>query len=143
MAILYPDASALVKLVVDEEGSDLAEAVWNAADAVVASRLVLVEARAALAAAHRANRLRRAQLARCEQYLSELWAAVRPVELTESVTLAAGDLARRYGLRGADAVHLASALVVGVGEVLVAVWDRRLHSAVRRAGLTVAPASLG
>ena len=51
--------------------------------------------------------------------------------------------ARTWALRGADAVHLASALAVSDPELVVAVWDRRLHTGVGASGLRVAPATLG
>ena len=41
-------------------------------------------------------------------------------------------------LSGADAVHLASALEVGAADLVVAVWDRRLHRGAVAEGLTVA-----
>jgi predicted nucleic acid-binding protein len=37
------------------------------------------------------------------------------VDVSEDIVLAAGDLAEAYRLRGYDAVHLASALVVSGG----------------------------
>ena len=57
MTVAYFDASALVKLVIEEAGSDDAAALWDGADLVMASRIVHAEVRAALAAAHRARRL--------------------------------------------------------------------------------------
>ena len=56
MAIVYFDSSAFVKLVVEEEGSDLAAALWDGCDVAVSSRLAYPEVRAALAAAGRADR---------------------------------------------------------------------------------------
>ena len=50
MTIGYFDASALVKLLVDEPGSDLAARVWDESDAVVTSRISYPEVAAALAA---------------------------------------------------------------------------------------------
>ncbi len=50
VALVYFDASALVKLCVPEAGSALASRLWNRADVVVTSRLADVEVRAALAA---------------------------------------------------------------------------------------------
>jgi predicted nucleic acid-binding protein len=43
LTIAYFDASALVKLVVDEEGSATAVAVWDASTAVIASLLAYPE----------------------------------------------------------------------------------------------------
>jgi hypothetical protein len=57
MAILYLDSSALVKLVVEDHGSDVAAALWDGADAVISSGLAYPEVRAALAAAGRDDRI--------------------------------------------------------------------------------------
>ena len=56
---VYFDTSAIVKLVMIEEGSDRADALWDASDLLVTSRLSYAEARAALAAARRSGRLTR------------------------------------------------------------------------------------
>ncbi len=45
-------------------------------------------------------------------------------------------------LRGADAVHLASAVALVQADLTVAVWDRRLHAGIVAVGLSVAPATL-
>jgi PIN domain nuclease of toxin-antitoxin system len=49
--ITYVDTSTLLKLVVDEEGSDRAAVIWSSAESVAAVSLIEVEARSALAAA--------------------------------------------------------------------------------------------
>lgn len=51
MAIVHFDSSAFVKLVVEEDVSDLAAALWDGCDAAVSSRLAYPDVRAALAAA--------------------------------------------------------------------------------------------
>ncbi len=142
--ILYFDASALVKLVVEEEGSVLAARLWDGCDAAVSSRLAYVEVRAALAAAARNNELTAADLATAEAGWEELWAAVRPVELTGEVTRHAGRLAGEHRLRGADAVHLASALALAEADadVAMAVWDRRLSAGAEAVRLPVTPPGL-
>ena len=142
MALVYFDASALVKLVVEEPGSDLAADLWDGCDAALASHLAYPEVRAALAAAVRNHDLTEADRDRAEQSWDELWEAVRAVELSPVVARWAGDLAGAHALRGADAVHLASALAVDDPRLVVAVWDRRLHAGVRDAGLATAPARL-
>ena len=142
MPLVYFDSSALVKLVVDEIGSELAAELWDGCDAALASRLAYPEVRAALAAASRNHDLDDVGLAAAEKAWEDYWSATRPVELTRAVERSAGQLAPRHALRGADAVHLASALAVGDAELIVAVWDRRLHAGARAAGLRVAPAGL-
>ena len=142
MALVYFDSSALVKLVVQEEGSDLAADLWDSCDAALASRLAYPEVRAALAAAGRNHDLSDDDLDTAEQAWEQYWAAVRPVELTAAVEHHAGQLARSHALRGASAVHLASALALADPDLIVAVWDRRLHDGATRAQLQVAPAHL-
>jgi uncharacterized protein len=142
VAIVYFDASALVKLVTEEPGSDLAAQLWDGCDAPVASRLAYPEVRAALAAAGRNHDLDEADLDTAEADWQQYWEAVRPVELTQAVERHAGQLARQHALRGADAVHLASALAIGDPDLVIAVWDRRLHTGATAAGLRVAPARL-
>lgn len=138
MTIVYFDSSAFVKLIVEEDGSDLAAALWDGCDAVVSSRLAYPEVRAALAAARRAQRLDVADQNRAEAAWESYWAATRTVELTESVSTHAGQLASQHALRGADAVHLASLLAVGA-EALFAVWDQRLRAGAQAAGVQLAP----
>jgi hypothetical protein len=140
--LVYFDSSALVKLVVDETGSELAAELWDGCDAALASRLAYPEVRAALAAASRNHDLAERDLQAAERAWGRFWAAVRPVELTAAVEREAGRLARVHALRGADAVHLASALAIGDPELVIAVWDRRLHAGADAAGLAVAPAKV-
>jgi uncharacterized protein len=142
VALVYFDASAFVKLVAEEPGSELAAQLWDGCDAAVASRLAYPEVRAALAAATRNHDLSEDELDAAEQVWEQYWAATRPVELTAAVERRAGRLAREHALRGADAVHLASALAIGDPELVIAVWDRRLHAGAQAAGIRVAPALL-
>lgn len=91
MAIVYFDSSALVKLVVEEDGTDLAAALWDGCDAALSSRLAYPEVRAALASAARAGRLSLRDRHRAETAWEAYWAATRPVELTERVTSTLGN----------------------------------------------------
>ena len=140
MTIVYFDSSAFVKLLVEEDGSELAAALWDGCDTAVASRLGYPEVRAALAAARRDHRLTAADQRDAEAAFQSYWAATRMVELTDAVAERAGQLAADYALGGADAVHLASVLAVGADYTVLAVWDRRLSAGARAAGVQVAPA---
>ncbi len=142
MALVYFDASAFVKLLAEEEGSELAAELWDGCDAAMSSRLSYPEVRAALAAAARDHDLDDGDLDAAEQTWAGYWAATRPVELSAAVEQHAGELARTHALSGADAVHLASALAISDTDLVVAVWDRRLHAGAHAAGLRVAPAHL-
>jgi predicted nucleic acid-binding protein len=142
LPLVYFDSSALVKLVVDEAGSDLAVNLWDGCDAALSSRLAYPEVRAALAASGRNHDLDEDELAAANQSWEEYRAATRPVELTAAVERHAGQLASLHSLRGADAVHLASALAIGDPELVFAAWDQRLHAGARAVHLRVAPLEL-
>ena len=142
VALVYFDSSALVKLVLDETGSDVAAAVWNACDAALSSRLAYPEVCAALAAAGRNHDLTESEVSAATDEWEVFWSSMRPVELSPDVERSAGELAVRHRLCRADAVHLASAIALGSLEVTVAVWDKHLHAGAAAVGLHVAPAKL-
>ena len=138
--IVYLDTSALVKSLVGETGADLVHDVWDAASARATSRVTYPEARAALAAAARSGRMPPARLSAAKRVLDLRWVDLDVVELTDRLARGAGDMAEVFGLRGYDAVHLASALAVAEPEVVLATWDRPLAEAGLKAGLRIAPA---
>jgi uncharacterized protein len=137
--IVYFDSSAFVKLLVEEDGSDIAAALWDGCDAAVSSRLAYPEVRAALAAARRAHRLGAEEQHQAHAMWEEYWAATRAVELTENIAHHAGLLSTAHALRGADAIHLASVLAIGVDDTVFAVWDQRLRTAAQEAAVGLAP----
>lgn len=124
---IYVDASALVKLVVDErESPALRRFVESNRPRLATSELAIVELlRAVRVAAAGADGLRRA---REELDATELVAVDRNLlETAVSWTSAR--------VRSLDAIHLVSALRVGAREMLV--YDRRLAEAAAAAGLEV------
>lgn len=141
--ILYLDTSALVKLYVRERGSAEVHRRVAEAEVIATSVVAYAEARAAFA------RLRRERpasgkrhRARVEQ-LDRDWEKYARVELGPAVVHSAGELAEEHGLRGFDAIHLASALwleAVRAGDLAFAAFDRRLVAAATAAGLTASPA---
>lgn len=135
--ITYIETSALIKLLIEENGSDAAAATWDGADARFTSRIAQVEARAALASARRSGRLSASALGRAKRALDERFSEMNIVEVTSLLARHAGDLAKEHSLRGYDAVHLASALVVDEAIVLTT-WDRDLIGSARRLGMSVA-----
>lgn len=126
---------------VAEDGSELAARLWDTPHRVAASILAYPEGRAALAAARRAGRLTRAAHRDAVEDFDATYAQLTLVGVDESLARRAGEVADDVGLRGYDALHLASAVLLGATTTLVT-WDVELHSAARRSGLPVAPARL-
>lgn len=139
MTLAYFDSSALVKLVVEEDGSRDVAALWDGADAVVTSRVAHPEVRSALAAARRDGRLDETDHEVAERDWRDFHAALRMVEVSERVEDAAGRLAESHALSGFDAIHLASAITLVDAPLVVATWDRRLLRAARTIGLVTLP----
>jgi len=134
--ITYVDTSALLKLVIDEEGSDRALTMWVTSEVVASVRLVVVEARAALAAAVRLGRLTEPQRRTAVTELHQIVSGMYLVEVTEKLAAGAADVAEAEHLRGYDAVHLAAALTIGAHVFSSA--DATLCAAAARRGLHVA-----
>jgi predicted nucleic acid-binding protein len=139
--ITYIDTSTVLKLVVDEPGSQAALAVWTAAESMASVSLIVVEARAALGAAARARRLTETQRRAAVEELDLLLAALHVVVVTDALVAAAAELAELEHLRGYDAVHLAAAL--SVGATVFSSADTALCDAAARRGLYVANPLVG
>lgn len=134
--ITYIDTSALLKLLVEEDGSDRAGLIWDTADVLVSVALIVVEGRAALAAAQRGRRLSVSQHRRARDEFAALLDELAIVEVTEDLLMDAANLAEGDGLRGYDAVHLAAAL--SVEATVMSSADTELCNAAERHGLHVA-----
>lgn len=142
MSAVYFDANVVAKLVLDERESEIADEVWRQAETRHASPLTYVEAAAAVAAAHRNHQIDTVGNAVAREDIEVIRGQLRAVQLTERVATRAAQLAREHALKGADAVHLASALALDDPMLVFATWDRRLHAAAQQVGLRVAPPAL-
>ena len=136
--IAYFDTSALVPLVVSEPASSTCGRLWNEATLVISTRLIYPEARAALAQARRMSRLTVAGLEQAVDDLDSIALEIGYIELSAELAASAGDLAQAHGLRGYDAVHLASAALANDGELALVTGDRKLGAAAQAIGISVA-----
>jgi uncharacterized protein len=131
----YLDTSAFVPLLVSEPSSEACRRFWDDADAVVSSRLLLVETAAALAQAHRMARLDDRAYASCRRLLDGLWPQLDIVEADDALVRRAAEVADLLALRGYDAIHCASAEQLEDPDLVVAAGDKRLLDAWKALGL--------
>ena len=131
----YLDTSALVPLLIGEATSPACREFWNTADAVTSTRLLYVEAVAALARAERAGRMTADEPHRATALLDRMIVEIEAVEVDERLVRTAGDLARRFGLRGYDAVHCAAAAQLDEPDLVAASGDKHLLAAWRELGI--------
>lgn len=135
----YLDASALVKLVLAERGTDVVEDLWVHTVDVYTSLLCYTELRAAAAAAIRGGRVRASDVPALRDRVEVIWDQVTGIEVDDRVVRAAGDLADRHGLRAADAIHLASAIRVREPDTAFVAFNARLREAAAAEGFLVLP----
>ena len=133
--IVYLDTSSLVKLYLEEEGSTEVRELVAGASLAATSVLAYPEARSALARLLREGGLTESEQAQAKSDLDRDWNGFLALPV-EDVWRQGGDLAERHGLRGADAVHLATYLaLLGMSHgapVRFSSFDERLNQAARR-----------
>lgn len=138
MLIAYFDTSAVVPLLVLEDGSARAAVLWDGADRVVSARLVYPEGRAALAQAHRLGRLTARRLRAAVDELDARCEELDIVEIDDDLARHAGFLAELHSLGGYDAVHLAAADRIRDPDLVFVAGDGALLAAATAAGMTIA-----
>lgn len=131
----YLDTSAFVPLLVSEASSGACRRFWDDADAVVSSRLLYVETAAAMAQARRMGRLTEQARVASLRHFRRMWSEFAIVEVDENVSSRAAALVNRFGLRGYDAVHCASAERVTNEDGVAASGDQQLLHAWVQLGL--------
>lgn len=110
--ILYLDTSSLVKLYVREDDSDEVKALFDKARIVATSQVAYAEACAAFARKYRQGDFTNEQYHTVITNLQQHWGAYFALDVSWPVAKLAGVLAERHDLRGFDAIHLASALIL-------------------------------
>jgi len=134
---LYLDASAIVKLYVEEEGSDVAATAVRATHTQATSLIAYVEVGRAIAGRATDETVRDG----FRRVWADDWEHYTVVGLDRPLAEHATSLAIHHGLRSMDAIHLASALALPPAPLRFATWDRRLWEAARAVGLRTVPAT--
>lgn len=143
--IVYLDASALVKRYVAETGSAEVETLIEEARAIGTAVVSRAEVAAALAKAARVGLLTREAAMQALKAFNTDWEHLIRLQLGEPLAARAASLAWEHGLRGYDAVHLATALFwrETLGEAItVATYDRELWRGAQASGLSPWPAAM-
>lgn len=134
----YFDSSALVKLLVAERGSVLAEEFWIGCSKRATSLVSYVEVRAAIARAVRSGRIRGSKQEVLIGVFDDLWDSMSLIRIDENLVHVAAGLTERHALRGYDAVHLASAIEVDstADHFLLSSWGTELAEAAYAEGIS-------
>ncbi|CAB1056274.1 Predicted nucleic acid-binding protein, contains PIN domain [Olavius sp. associated proteobacterium Delta 1] len=133
--ILYLDTSSLVKLYVEEAASAAVEGLVGLAEVTGTSLIAYAEARAAFARRFRENAFSTKDYNRLRSRFESDWENFLSIHVTREIVRMAGDLAEKHGLRGFDAIHLASAVTLRenlASPVTFSCYDARLQNASQR-----------
>lgn len=107
---LYLETSAVLRATLEAGTTPDVEAKVASADALIISRLALVESSRALIRARELGRISETQRADVQRQLDELWSRCHIWEITRPVCDLASVVAPRTGLCTLDAIHLATFL---------------------------------
>ena len=135
--MLYVDTSALIKRYVDEDGSVRVNTLWDGATGIATSVVAFAEMIAALNRKKREGVLSAAEYTRTASAFKSDYRRVILVPVNARLNERIETLARKHALRGFDAIHLASALVIrnsGRVETGFACYDRMLNEAAGKEG---------
>ncbi len=143
MIFYYLDASAWIKRYYQEAGTPWIQALFQTEDRMACATLGVVEVIATLVRKAKAREIDPSLLDRLSADVEEDWARFIQVQLTSPVLRSALMLARDLALRGADVIHLASAmmlqrhLVEDGHRVVMLTSDHELYEAARMSGMAV------
>lgn len=143
--IVVVDASAAVKLVLQESGSAVVRRLWDEPVRWVAPAVVVPEVAAAVSAARRGGRLRASAARRVQAAWMQVIEEIDLLAVDVGFAAEAGRLASDRPIRGMDAVYLAAAITLsGADPVCLLSFDQRQRDAlVAEDGIALVPAELG
>lgn len=142
MNLIYLDTSALVKLYVREPGTDDVQRLAKSSASIGTSLISKAEAAAAFSKAIRVGYLPPEEARAAWGAFLDAWPSVVRLAINETIATQAGTLAFSYGLRGYDAVHLATALnwqdTLDI-PVLFTTYDQKLWEIAKQVQIAVWP----
>ena len=140
--ILYLDTSALLKKYFRETGSDEVITRWKEATGIATSSVAYAEALASIHRKKRAVKFNNDVFQKIIRLFRRDWNSLIRVEVTDELNDWIDKMVSHYPLRGFDAIHLASALIVHdrlPQKFLFACYDNKLLQAAQSAGLQTLP----
>lgn len=138
--ILYLDTSALVKRYVIEEGTNVVDRLWQKATYVATSVVAYAESMAAFSRKTREGLLNSDDFKRIITFLEADYKHFILIPVAEELNETIKGLVEKYPLRGFDAIHLASAILLsegGLKEITFLCFDKLLSEAAYSEGLNI------
>jgi len=140
--ILYLDTSALVKKYFKEKNSSEVISAWKESLEIVTSAVAYAELVAAVYRKASEIQAKKSLLESILNTFQEDWSSFIVVQVDNRLNETIHKVIANHGLRGFDAIHLASALTIGsaVGDnLLFACYDEKLKYAAQAEGVDTLP----
>jgi predicted nucleic acid-binding protein len=141
--LYYLDSSAWVKRYFKEAGREWVNGLFDQYEVLACSPLGFIEVGSTMARKRSAGEVTPEEFGPKRAALLKDWRRLLRMDMTAAVVQRAFEVGDPYSLRGADSVHLASALVLkeeldlGTDELAFVTSDAELKAAAVKAGLTV------
>ncbi len=136
--IIYLDTSAILKRYFQESCSQDVESKWNQAAAVVSSSVAYAETMAAMYRKKKETGLEDKIIQEARDTFKTDWDSFIRVEVTKDLNQYVDKVLQKHFLRGFEAIHLASALMIHERfplDFFFACFDQRLNQAAKLEGL--------
>jgi predicted nucleic acid-binding protein len=140
--ILYLDTSALVKKYFKEKNSSEVISAWKVSLGIATSAVAYAELLAAVYRKTTETRIKKSVFGNVLKRFHEDWSSFIIVEVDNRLNETIHTVIANHGLRGFDAIHLASALTIGAAvadQFLFACYDERLRHAAQAENLETLP----
>ena len=138
--ILYLDTSALVKRYVIEEGTTMVDRLWQKANYVATSVVAYAESVATFSRKTREGLLNNDDFKRIITFLEADYKHFIRIPVSKGLNEIIKRLVEKYPLRGFDAIHLASAILLsegGLKDIIFLCFDKLLSEAALSEGLNI------
>jgi predicted nucleic acid-binding protein len=132
--ILYLDTSAILKRYFQESFSEEVSAKWKQSEMIVTSSVAYAETMATISRKQKEADIDNKVIQKTIQAFQMDWSGFIRVEVTDDLNEYINNVLQKHPLRGFDAIHLASALVIYEKfprTFFFACFDQRLNQAAR------------
>ena len=140
--ILYLDTSALVKKYFKEKNTAEVISAWKSSLGIATSAVAHAELLAAVYRKARETHVKKSIIANVVRLFHADWSSFIIVEVDNRLNETIRHVIDNHGLRGFDAIHLASAVTIGsavADKFLFACYDERLRHAAQAENLETLP----
>lgn len=143
MILYYLDASAWVKRYYLEDGTSWVQELFTHSQAMACASLGMIEVMATLSRKCKGKEITPSQFKQKALELEDDWERFIKIQMTYEVVHVAKELTKKLSLRGSDAVHLSSALLLQKrftekdDQLIMVACDHELIEAAKSSGLRV------